>query len=83
MAEAGALNKGGVQVLTLSRKAGEEIIIGDDICLVVVRIGKGQVQLGIEAPKNVTIHRREIYEAIQREVAPRKALDIEPERETL
>ncbi len=52
-------------MLVLSRKKNESIIINDHITLTVVEIRGDKVRLGIEAPKDVTVHRREIYEAIQ------------------
>lgn len=54
-------------MLVLSRKRDESIIIGDDVIITVVDIKGEQVKIGISAPKNVSIHRKEIYEAIQQE----------------
>ncbi|RLS56890.1 MAG: carbon storage regulator [Planctomycetota bacterium] len=54
-------------MLVLSRKQDEKIIIGDSITLMVVAIQGDKVRLGIEAPKDVSIHREEVYQAIQRE----------------
>ena len=56
-------------MLVLSRKLGEKIYIGDQICITVVDIDRGKIRLGIEAPKEVPVHRQEVYEAIQRENA--------------
>ena len=56
-------------MLVLSRKRDERIMIGDDISLLVVDIRGDKVRLGIEAPSDVTVHRKEVYEAIQREQA--------------
>ncbi|WP_082233355.1 carbon storage regulator CsrA [Halobacillus massiliensis] len=56
-------------MLVLNRKEGESVRIGDDILLKVVSVEGGQVKLGIQAPKDIDIHRQEIYEAIQRENA--------------
>lgn len=53
-------------MLVLSRKQDEKIIIGDNISLMVISIQGDKVRLGIEAPKNVSIHRQEVYEAIKR-----------------
>lgn len=53
-------------MLVLSRKKDESIIIGDDIEVVIVEIRGDKVRLGIEAPKNVPVHRNEVYEAIRR-----------------
>lgn len=54
-------------MLVLSRKQDEKIIIGDSITLMVVSIQGDKVRLGIEAPKEVSIHREEVYQAIQNE----------------
>ncbi len=56
-------------MLVLSRKKDEKIIIGDSITLMVVEIRGDKVRLGIEAPKEVAVHREEVYEAIKRERA--------------
>jgi len=53
-------------MLVLSRKKNESIVINDDITIVVVEIRGDKVRLGVEAPKEVPVHRREVYEAIQR-----------------
>ena len=54
-------------MLVLSRKRDEKIIIGDSITLMVIEIRGDKVRLGIDAPKEITVHRQEVYEAIQRE----------------
>lgn len=54
-------------MLILTRKIGEKIIIGDDIVLSVVEVGKGVVKIGIEAPKNVVILRQEVLERVREE----------------
>ncbi len=54
-------------MLVLSRQKDESIIIGDDVEVTIVDIRGDKVRLGITAPKNITVHRREVYEAIQRE----------------
>lgn len=53
-------------MLVLSRKVGERIRINDDISVIVVEVRGDKVRLGIEAPKDVPVHRDEVYEAIQR-----------------
>ena len=55
-------------MLVLSRKKDESIIINDHIRVTVVEIRGDKVRLGIDAPKDVTVHRREIYEAIQNQL---------------
>ena len=52
-------------MLVLSRKKNESIVINDDITIVVVEIRGDKVRLGVEAPKEVPVHRREVYDAIQ------------------
>lgn len=54
-------------MLILTRKLGEKINIGDDITVTLLEIKGKQVKLGIEAPRNVEIHRQEIYEKIREE----------------
>lgn len=54
-------------MLVLTRKLGETIVIGDDIVVKVVDIHGKQIRLGIEAPKEITIFRGEIYDRIQEE----------------
>lgn len=53
-------------MLVLSRKKNESIVINDDITIVVVEIRGDKVRLGIEAPKEVPVHRREVFDAIKR-----------------
>jgi len=53
-------------MLVLSRKKNESIVINNDITIVVVEIRGDKVRLGVEAPKEVPVHRREVYDAIQR-----------------
>lgn len=60
-------------MLVLSRKKNESIRIGEDITIVVVEIRGDKVRLGIEAPKEIPVHRREVYEAIKRSVAQHNA----------
>lgn len=59
-------------MLVLSRQKDESIIIGDDVEITIVDVRGDKVRLGISAPKNITVHRKEVYEAIQREKAARK-----------
>lgn len=56
-------------MLVLSRKANESVVINNDITIVVVEIRGDKVRLGIEAPKEVSVHRKEVWEAIRRENA--------------
>ena len=54
-------------MLVLSRKKNESIVINDNINIVVVEIRGDKVRLGVEAPKEIPVHRREVYEAIMRD----------------
>lgn len=54
-------------MLILTRRAGETIKIGDDISMIVLGIKGHQVGMGIDAPKEISIHREEIYRKIQKE----------------
>ena len=54
-------------MLVLSRQRDESIIIGDNIVVTIVDVRGDKVRLGIDAPREVSVHRREVYEAIQRE----------------
>ena len=63
-------------MLVLSRKKNESIVINNDITIVVVEIRGDKVRLGVEAPKEVPVHRREVYDAIKRsEALDRAAID--------
>ena len=54
-------------MLVLSRQRDESIMIGDDVEIIIVDVRGDKVRLGITAPRNIPVHRREIYDAIQRE----------------
>jgi carbon storage regulator len=56
-------------MLVLSRQRDESIIIGDNIVVTIVDIRGDKVRLGIQAPSEIPVHRREVFEAIQREHA--------------
>lgn len=57
-------------MLVLSRKKNESIVINNDITIVVVEIRGDKVRLGVEAPKEVPVHRREVHDALQRQTTP-------------
>jgi carbon storage regulator len=54
-------------MLILTRRAGETLIVGDDVSITVLGVKGNQVRLGVNAPKDVSVHREEIYQRIQRE----------------
>src|SRR5947209_19642456 len=64
-------------MLVLSRQRDETIIIGDDIEITVVDIRGDKVRLGVSAPKEISVHRKEVYDAIRRE--NREAAQVKPE----
>lgn len=66
-------------MLVLSRRKDESIIIGDDIKVMVIEIRAKDVRLGIDAPQSVTVHREEVYHAIQRQKVAEAATDVECE----
>ena len=59
-------------MLVLSRQRDESIMIGDDVEIIIVDVRGDKVRLGITAPKSIPVHRREIYDAIQREKKEKK-----------
>jgi len=60
-------------MLVLSRQKDESIMIGDEVEITIVDVRGNKVRLGITAPKSIAVHRREVYEAIQREKSGEKA----------
>jgi len=60
-------------MLVLSRQKDESIIIGDDVEITIVDVRGDKVRLGITAPKSIPVHRREVYEAIQKEKREKEA----------
>src|SRR3954454_21805027 len=64
-------------MLVLSRQRDETIMIGDDIEVTVVDIRGDKVRLGINAPKEISVHRKEVYDAIKKE--NKAAAEVKPE----
>jgi carbon storage regulator len=60
-------------MLILTRKLGESIRIGDDVTLTVLSVKGNQIRLGVDAPREVEVHRQEIYDRILDEQMPKRA----------
>ena len=56
-------------MLILTRRIGETLMVGDDVTITVLGVKGNQVRIGVNAPKDVAVHREEIYERIQSEKA--------------
>ena len=59
-------------MLVLSRKKSESIVINDDVVITVIEVRGDKVRLGIDAPRHVPVHRKEVAEAIQSQLSERK-----------
>jgi carbon storage regulator len=57
-------------MLILTRRVGETLMIGDEVTVTVLGVKGNQVRIGVNAPRDVSVHREEIYERIKREQAP-------------
>ena len=68
-------------MLVLSRQKDESIMIGDNVEITIVDVRGDKVRLGIIAPREVPVHRREVYEAIQRENSEKKQKQEEEDKE--
>ena len=62
-------------MLILTRRVGESLIIGDDIVINILGVKANQIRIGIKAPKEISVHREEIYNRIQLEKADDKTID--------
>lgn len=66
-------------MLVLSRKKGQSIMIGHDIEITIIDVQGEQIRLGINAPRDVTIHRKEVFEEIIQENKQAASMSISPE----
>jgi carbon storage regulator len=62
-------------MLILTRRVGESLIINDDIVINILGVKGNQIRIGIKAPKEIPVHREEIYNRIQAEKADDKSID--------
>jgi carbon storage regulator len=62
-------------MLILTRRVGETLMVGDDVTVTVLGVKGNQVRIGVNAPKEIAVHREEIYERIKRERAGQGAAE--------
>jgi len=70
-------------VLVLSRKQNQSLVIGDNIVITILSIDRDQIRLGIEAPRDITIMRQELYTAVKEQEVIEKALSEKQSLDTM
>ncbi len=65
-------------MLVFTRKRGESLIIGNEIEVTILNAGSGSVKVGINAPRHISVHRKEVFEAIKRENVAASQSQIPP-----